>query len=105
MASRQRFDAKHWRAVLDRWQQSGLTLHAFARHQNLNYLSLRYWRRKLDPPPVAEPTSVAAFVPLTLVAEPAVEIALPGGVVLKVPLAASAEQIAVWLAAARTASC
>jgi len=43
-------------------------------------------------------------VPITLVTEAFVEMTLLGGMVLKVPLSASAEQIARWLTAARTAT-
>ncbi|CAN5448009.1 hypothetical protein BH11PLA2_BH11PLA2_40150 [soil metagenome] len=105
MACGNRERAEQWRRRLEGWRSSGLSLHAYAREQNLNYLSLRYWHRKLDPQPVAEAASVAAFVPLMLAAEPMVEISLAGGVVLKVPLTATAEQVQCWLMAARAASC
>ena len=42
---------------------------------------------------------------MTDVAEPRVEVVLPTGVTLKLPLTAAEEQISKWLTAARAASC
>ena len=42
---------------------------------------------------------------MPIVAESLVEVVLPAGVVLKLPLTTSEEQITRWLAAARAVSC
>jgi hypothetical protein len=42
---------------------------------------------------------------MALVAEPRVEVVLPTGVILMLPLTAGEEQITRWLAAARAVSC
>lgn len=102
MASRNPEREQHWRAVLREWRQSGLTVYAFCKRRDLGPTNFRYWQRKLDlkTPSSARPSTT--FVPMTLVAESRVEIAVPGGVVLQVPLTASAEQIARWLTAAKS---
>jgi hypothetical protein len=54
-------------------------------------------------PTVTQPTPPApAFVPLHLAAEPSVDIALPSGVVVTVPLAADPTHVARLLAAVRS---
>jgi hypothetical protein len=97
---------RHWQAVLTQWQQSGQTISAFCRQRHLSQAAFGYWQRKLgfgrrsklQPP-------AATFVPMTLVAEPRVEVVLPMGVILKLPLTAGVEHITRWLAGARAASC
>jgi len=42
---------------------------------------------------------------MTLVAESHVEVVLPAGIILKLPLTTGEEQIARWLAAARAVWC
>jgi hypothetical protein len=106
MATRDPQREQHWRALLGEWQQSGLSIYAFCKQRGLRKTNFYYWQRKLGFSRSASsaPPPVAAFVPMTLVAEPMVEIAC-AGMVLKLPLAASAECIARWLAATRAASC
>jgi hypothetical protein len=87
-----------WRALLTEWKQSRLTLYAFCKQRRLARTNFTYWARKLG---FLTPTPRrAAFVPLTLIAEPMAEIHA-AGVTLKLPLAASPEQIARWIAAIR----
>ena len=102
MANRNPAREQHWRGVLREWRGSGLTVYAFCKQRNLGPTNFRYWQQKLDlvVPSLSCPSTT--FVPMTLVAESRVEIAVPGGVVLKVPLTASAEQIARWLTALQT---
>ena len=59
-----------------------------------------YWQKKLEfLRATASPS--AAFVPVTLITEPMVELA-NGGVMIRVLLAASREQIVIWLAAVKS---
>lgn len=104
MASRDPQREQYWRSLLGEWQQSGQTVYAFCKHRDLQKTTFYYWQRKLGF--VASKVALAppAFVPLTVSGEPLVEVVL-GPVTLKLPLAASAEQIGRWLAAARIASC
>lgn len=101
MASRNLEREQHWRAVLREWQESGLTVYAFCKQRDLGPTNFRYWQRKLGLVAPSSSRPSTTFVPMTLVAESRVEIAVPGGVVLQVPLTANAEQIARWLTAAK----
>ncbi len=106
MASRDAEQEKHWHAVLTQWQQSEQTISAFCNQRHLSKPMFCYWQRKLGFGRRATRQSPAAtFVPMTLVAEPLVEVVMPARVTLKLPLTAGEEQITRWLAAARAASC
>ena len=102
MASRDPAREQHWRTLLSEWQQSKLTVSAFCKQRNLQKTTFYYWQRKLGvvrrPSSRSEPS---AFVPVTLVAEPMAEMSA-GGVVIRMPLAASREQIAVWLSVVKS---
>jgi hypothetical protein len=83
VASRDPKREQHWQSVLTQWHQSGQTISAFCRQSHLSQPAFGYWQRKLgfgqrsklQPP-------AATFVPMTLVAEPRVEVVLPTGVIL-----------------------
>ncbi|MDH5673717.1 MAG: nucleotidyltransferase domain-containing protein, partial [Myxococcales bacterium] len=45
--SKQAWDEKHARAVLERWQRSGLSLREFARRQGISGAKLQYWKGRL----------------------------------------------------------
>jgi hypothetical protein len=106
MASRDPEREKHWHAVLTQWQQSEQTISAFCKQRHLRKPTFCYWQRKLGfGRRTTRQSPMATFVPMTLVAEPRVEVVLPTGMTLKLPLAAGEEQITRWLAAARAASC
>lgn len=95
-----------WRGVLGEWRASGLSIYAFCKRRQLQKSTFYYWRDKLGfgtprpakpaVPSAATSASSAGFVPVTLVAEPTVEVAAHG-VTLRLPLGASREQIAAWL--------
>jgi hypothetical protein len=106
MASRDPDRERHWRSVLTQWHQSDQTIAAFCDQRDLSKPTFTYWQRKLGFGRRSKPRSPAAsFVPMTLVAEPQVEVVLPAGVILKLPLTTGEEQITRWLAAARAVSC
>lgn len=104
MASRDPQREQHWRTLLGEWRQSGLTVSAFCKQRDLQQANFYYWQRKLGFTASKDTSAPPAFVPLTVTSEPMVEITL-GPLTLKLPLAASAEQIGRWLVAARSVSC
>jgi len=105
MASRNPERQRQWQSLLTKWHQSDQTIAAFCKQRNLGKPTFGYWQRKIGFGRRSKPRYPAAvFVPITLVTEAFVEMTLLGGMVLKVPLSASAEQIARWLTAARTAT-
>jgi hypothetical protein len=77
MASRDPDREKHWQSVLAQWQQSGQTITAFCKQRHLSKPTFGYWKQKLGlGRPATRPLPAATFVPMTLVAEPRVEVVL-----------------------------
>jgi hypothetical protein len=106
MASRDPEQEKQWHDLLSQWQQSEQSISAFCNRRHLSEPTFYYWRRKLGfGRQTNRQSSAATFVPMTVVAEPLVEVVLPTGVTLKLPLTAAKEQITCWLTATRAASC
>lgn len=74
--------AERWAQIIDRQEESGLTVRAFAKANGLNHNTLAWWRWELRRTRVRRPKPSSAFVEL-VVCEPrqepeAVQIALDG---------------------------
>jgi hypothetical protein len=71
--------ASKWRAHQVAWRESGLSVAAYCRRHDLSYAQWMYWQRRLG---------ASALIPIEVRAsEPSpasVELALPGGAVLRV---------------------
>jgi hypothetical protein len=95
-----------WRARIDAWEQSGLSINEFCRDRKLTRSNFDRWRRILDAGP-GEPKSSSSskFVPLRVVAEPMAEVVLPSGIVVRVPLSAAPEAVTRLVVAVGAASC
>jgi len=111
-----------WRDRIRRHKQSGLSIRAFCGEESLSEASFHWWRRELarrkaqsrvrpstgrQQPPLALP-EVAQFVPVTVAPSPscsAIEIALPGGVIVRVPQGCSSQLLREVLAALETSRC
>ena len=94
---------ERWRTIIADWRSSGLSVTAFCRSRNVNKAGFHRWRTILDqldrssytPTPVLpEPKSSPVFVPLRVIPDCIVEIILPSGLQLRVPLSADALQLA-----------
>lgn len=80
-----------WRAVLERFEKSGLSMSAFCRRSKLPRGSLVKWKRRLSRAVSASPAFVEWIAPVSAEREvesaPAraveLELTLPGGVVLR----------------------
>jgi hypothetical protein len=80
-----------WRAVLERFEKSGLSLSAFCRRAKLPRGSVVKWRRRLAQRPSAAPAFVEWVAPpiagtgteTAAVRAGELELSLPGGVVLR----------------------
>lgn len=87
---------RDWRARLDRFDQSELTVAKFCQLEGYSTASFYQWRRKLQDPS-ASPTP--AFLPVVLAddlidppAQAALRIELPGGAVVSLPANAGVDQ-------------
>lgn len=95
-----------WRELIDAWKQSGQTVNAFCRDRELTRSNFDRWRRILAAEPSgSRPTSAPGFVPIRVVADPIVEVVLPSGIVVRLPLAVTAEAITRFVTAVGAASC
>ena len=88
----------HWRAIFAEHRRSGLSITAFCKSRKIVKSSFHRWRstlEQLDPARV-KPKLSPSFVPVRVVPEVVgvVEVLLPSGIQLRVPLNADASQIA-----------
>jgi len=94
---------ERWRTIIADWRSSGLSVTAFCRSRNVNKSGFHRWRSTIDqldhtpatpPPALAEPKSSPSFVPVRVIPDTFVEVILPSGLQLRVPLSADAQQLA-----------
>ena len=76
--------ADFWQQQITVWLDSGLSGHAFCKHQALVYHQFAYWRKKLEQP--ADSDSLPVFARVAMPAPVATEVdltlTLPTGVVI-----------------------
>lgn len=102
MAAHDPLVLERWRMTFSAWRSSDLSVAAFCRSRALNLSSFYRWRKLLDehdcsnatPRSQAVPRPSPSFVPVRVVPEVFVEVILPSGLQLRVPLAADAGQVA-----------
>ena len=94
---------QRWRTIFATWRSSGLSVAVFCRSRHLNLSSFYRWRKildHLDQPAATRPRSQPdarpsqSFVPVRVVPDTVVEVLLPSGLQLRVPLSADAPQLA-----------
>ena len=94
---------ERWRMIVADWRRSGLGVAAFCRSRQVNKSGFHRWRNILNqidqsvttPAPAPNPTpSATTFVPLRVIPDTIVEVILPSGLQLRVPLAADVRQLA-----------
>jgi transposase len=91
---------QEWTTRLQRFQEHPSPVAAFCRTEGVSSASFYLWKRRL----AAEPTPT--FVPITVAdtpTAPPVEVAFPGGIVIRIP--ADAHSLRTLFSLAREASC
>ena len=90
-----------WRDTVAAWRQSGQSVRAFCAARGVSEATFFARRRELiDWAPLPQPTAPAAqFVPVTVVPDPTAEVVLPGGLIVRVPVAADPAAVARLVAA------
>ena len=99
-----------WRDMFAAFAASDLSVRAFCRERGLHEKRFYTWRKNLGLSPADRPgppaeTPVRGFVPVRVVADAMAEVVLPGGVTLRVPIAADPVQVGRLIAAVRGAAC
>jgi hypothetical protein len=77
------FDDDTRREVLRQWRDSGLPSHEFARACGVSHATLYKWRRELRPQFV-EIAADGAVLPTRVEISAPIEVALPGGAIVRV---------------------
>ena len=105
---------ERWRTTFAMWRSSGLSVAAFCRSRDLNLSSFYRWRKILDDLarpaeslPRSEPDSLPcpSFVPVRVIPDAVIEVILPSGVQLRVPLSVDAPQLARLVLALGASPC
>jgi hypothetical protein len=99
-----------WRDTFAAFAASDLSVRAFCRQRGLHEKRFYTWRKNLGLSPADRPATPAestghGFVPVRVVADATAEVVLPGGVTLRVPVAADPAQVGRLIAAVRGAAC
>ena len=98
---------ERWRTIIATWRSSGLSVAAFCRSRDLNKSGFHRWRTILDERDGSAATSTRSpsFVPVRVIPDAVVEVHLPSGLQLRVPLSADAQQLARLVLALGAAPC
>ena len=87
----------HWRTIFAEQCRSGLSITAFCRSRKIVKSSFHRWRNTLEQLDHARAEPKPAFVPVRVVPEAValtiIEVILPSGIQLRVPLNADASQV------------
>ena len=99
-----------WRDTISAWKESGQTVTAFCAARGLGASTFFAKRRELpqrDQSPTAPtPTNQGpSFAAVRVIPDPTVEIVVPGGLVVRVPVGADAAAVALLVLALRGAPC
>jgi len=100
-----------WRTIFAEHQHSGLTITAFCKSRKIVKSSFHRWQNNLKQLDTARanPTPSPAFVPVRVVPEATtftvIEVILPSGIQLRVPLGADASQVSRLAHALGATSC
>lgn len=90
-----------WQCHIEGWRQSTLSQKAYCSQQDLSFASFGYWRTRLN----RKPETRAKFIPVKLPKPSAlVNVFLPAGLRLEMPVHALAEVLPVIYRAVQDAS-
>ena len=105
---------ERWRTTFAMWRSSGLSVAEFCRSRDLILSTFYRWRKILDdldrpaatrPRSQSDPLPRPSFVPVRVIPDAVVEVILPSGVQLRVPLSADAPQLARLVLALGASPC
>ena len=105
---------ERWRTTFAMWRSSDLSVAAFCRSRELHLSTFDRWRKGPDdldrsvatrPRSQPDPLPVQSVVPVRVTPDAVVEVILPSGVQLRLPLSADARQLARLVLASGAAPC
>jgi len=111
MATRHSRDPKlerRWRDLITRWERSDVTVRDFCFDNSISEPSFYAWRREFaarDREAAPGATPVPSFVPVRIAPPAVVEVLVPTGVVVRVPIGADPAAVAQLVTALGAAAC
>jgi hypothetical protein len=107
---RRRRRDQFWRDTIAAWKKSGQTVAAFCSAHGLGESTFFAKRRELtrreqSPNAPTSPAPNASFTAVRVIPDPTIEVVVPGGVVVRVPVGADATAVARLVLALRGAPC
>ena len=99
-----------WRDAIAAWKQSGQTVTAFCAARGIGESTFFAKRRELarrerSPNATASPTPSPSFAAVRVIPDPTVEVVVPGGIILRVPVGADPAAVARLVLALRGTPC
>jgi hypothetical protein len=98
-----------WRDTIAAWRQSGQSVRAFCAARGVSEATFFARRRELlDIKPLGSspsPPPAWGFVPVQVIPDPTIEVVLPGGLVVRAPVAADPATVARLVAALGRGPC
>ena len=111
MATRHSRDPKlerRWRDLITRWERSDLTIRDFCSDHRISEPSFYAWRRELatrDRAATPATAAIPTFVPVRVASPTVIEVVLPTGVVVRVPIGTDPPTVAQLVAALGAGPC
>ena len=98
-----------WRDTIAAWRQSGQSVRAFCAAHGVGEATFFARRRELIDRELsgssASPPPAPGFVPVQVIPDPKIEVVLPGGLVVRVPVAADPAAVARLVTALGSGPC
>jgi hypothetical protein len=99
-----------WRDTIAAWKESGHTVTAFCAARGIGESTFFAKRRELarreqSPNEAAAASAKPSFAAVRVIPDPMVEIVVPGGLVLRVPVGADTDAVARLVVALRGGTC
>jgi transposase len=94
-----------WRQTVADWEKSGESVAVFCARRGLQATSFYAWRRTLRGRDGQQAPRRPTWVPLRVVPDAILEVALPSGLIVRVPAGVEPSTAATLIAALRAAAC
>ena len=94
-----------WRDLLDRWKASGQSVAAFCAAHGVSPATFYAWRKRLAASGSRTVPPSPAFAAVRVIPDPTAEVALPGGLVVRVPVGTDPATVARLVLALRGGAC
>jgi transposase-like protein len=95
----------YWRELIERWKTSGQAIAAFCTDHGVSQATFYSWRKRFAARAPCQTPPAPTFAPVRVVPDPAAEVALPNGLIVRVPATTDPAAVARLVAALGGAAC